>query len=174
VIGALACSTAAPRVAFVAGPPFVLASYTVRTGSVYVICIVTPLLSRVEVKDAAKIVGFIVAWPCLASFGSFRWGVDPTSGTAMTSVGRAGKIVSTRCVVVRAPSLRKAGRLSWRRRVSYHEAYQLRLRNALDNTPVLSLVPLFAVQYDTNAFCHPPHDSVLVDGVGQTRRRTAF
>jgi hypothetical protein len=71
----------------------------------------------------------------------------------MTSVGRVTKIVSTRYVVVRARSLRKAGRLSWRRRVSHrrhhHEAYQLRPRHALDNPPIVSLVPLFAVQYDT-------------------------
>jgi len=136
------------------------------------------------VKDATRTVGFIVAWPSLASFGSFRyvvnirrvscalnpaalrWGVGLISGITMTSVGRVSKIVSTRYVVARARSRRKAGRLSWRRRVSpSREAYQLRPRTTLDNLPIVSPVPLFAVQYDnTNASSHPPHSSVLVDG----------
>jgi hypothetical protein len=113
------------------------------------------------VNDAITTVGFIVAWPSPASFGSFRyvvndrrvscalnpaalrWEADLISGITMTSVGRAPKIVSTRYVVARARSRRKAERLSLRRRVSpSREAYQLRPRTALDNLPIVSPVPL--------------------------------
>jgi Cys-rich protein (TIGR01571 family) len=60
----------------VAGPRFVLAWYTARTGSVYAICTGRALLSRVEVKDQVTTVGHIVAWPYLASIGSFRYVVN--------------------------------------------------------------------------------------------------
>ena len=74
---------------------------------------------------------------------ALRWGVGLIFGIAMTSVERASKIFSTRYVVARARSRRKAGRLSWRRRVSpSREAYQLRPRTTLDNLPIVSPVPL--------------------------------
>jgi hypothetical protein len=151
----------------VAGPRFVLAWYTARTSSVYSLCTNTALLSRVEVKDAVTTVGFIAVCQSLVSFGFFRyvvnggrvrcalnpaalrWGVGLISGITMTSVGRAPKIASTRCVVARVRSRRKAGRLSWKRRVlPSREAYQLRPRDTLDNLPIVSPVPLFAVQYE--------------------------
>jgi len=62
-----------PRFFQVAGPRFVLASSTARTSSDYAICIAVTVLSQVEVTTSISTAVLTVAWPCLASIGSFRY-----------------------------------------------------------------------------------------------------
>jgi len=134
-----------PSIIFQAvGPRFVLASCMARTSSDYAICRARVPLYLAELNESTRTVVVFAAWLYHASIGSFRcvriapccgytsshvvlrWVVALTSAIAMTYVGAPLETFSTRCVVSRVHSRRKAGRLSWRRRVSrrrHHEGY---------------------------------------------------
>ena len=174
----------------VAGPRFVLASSTARTSSDYAICITVTVLSLVEVTTSISTAVLTVAWPCLASIGSFRYVgmVWTVTGPCFTrrSDGKPGRypqslryswgqrrglpqLVVLSLVCARAgTSGDRAGGEEFFVRI-----YQLRLRMHWMTTRLYPPLPVFCYMIPT-LLSYLPQSSVLVDGVEQPWVGNAF